>query len=82
MPLQDALTGAGIMNLPYGPFPLPVPLITVVGAPLRLPPFDGETLKSRQLGAGRAGTYCAAGAVQLHGVPAIQQECTGRSKKP
>ncbi|KAI7841881.1 hypothetical protein COHA_004410 [Chlorella ohadii] len=25
MPLQDALTGAGIMNLPYGPFPLARP---------------------------------------------------------
>lgn len=42
MPLQDALTGAGILNLPYGPFPLPVPLVTVVGAPLRLPPFSSE----------------------------------------
>lgn len=42
MPLQDALTGAGIFNLPYGPFPLPVPLVTVVGVPLSLPPFSGE----------------------------------------
>ncbi len=53
MPLQDALTGAGIMNLPYGPFPLPVPLITVVGAPLRLPPFDGEAGSLERAGLAR-----------------------------
>jgi 2-acylglycerol O-acyltransferase 2 len=62
MPLQDALTGAGILNLPSGPFPLPVPLVTVVGAPIALPPFEGD-LRSE---AGRAhvdachALYCAA----------------------
>lgn len=62
MPLQDAGTGAGILNLRRGPLPLPVPLVTVVGAPLRLPPFEGD-LRSA---AGRAhvdachATYCKA----------------------
>lgn len=42
MPLQDAVTGAGILGLKGGPLPRPVPLVTVVGAPMRLPPFAGE----------------------------------------
>lgn len=41
MPLQDAVTGDGILGLKRGPLPLPVPLVTVVGAPLHLPPFEG-----------------------------------------
>ena len=63
MPLQDALTGAGILNLPRGPFPLPVPLVTVVGPPLRLPPFSGEARKltrPRWSGQGTGGGWGAA----------------------
>ena len=41
MPLQDAITGCGILNMRRGPLPKPVALTTVVGAPIRLPPFEG-----------------------------------------
>lgn len=54
MPLQDAVTGRGILNLRRGPLPKPVPLVTVVGAPIQLPPFEG------------AGGRAAAGWLELH----------------
>lgn len=74
MPLQDAMTGAGILNLPYGPFPLPVPLVTVVGPPLALPPFDGEA--GRLWGIGRVGVvrFCRCASAWLLGCGTVQEE--------
>lgn len=72
MPLQDAVTGAGVLGLKGGPLPRPVPLVTVVGAPLRLPPFSGEAARPGRASASLHGgaAFTAVGMPSPHRSPA------------